>query len=74
MVLQKSLEVFLAVFAKKETVDLRTQLLEGEIGRGENSPPNMVRGVCYSGQETSLCEAEFQGTELAREELDNLGD
>ena len=74
MVLQKSLEVFLAVLTKEEAVDLRTQLLEGEIGRGEDSPPNMVRGVCYSGQEPSLCETEFQGTKLAREKLDNLGD
>ena len=74
MVLQKSLEIFLAVFAKEEAVDLRTKLLEGEIGRGENSPPNVVRGVCNVGQETSLCEAEVQGTELAREKLDNLGD
>ena len=74
MVLQKSLEIFLAVFAKEEAVDLRTQLLEGEIGRGENSPPNMVRGVCNGGQKTSLCEAEFQGTKLARKKLNNLGD
>ena len=74
MVLQKSLEIFLAVFTKEEAVDLGTQLLEGEVGRGENSPPNMIRGVCNGRQKTSLCEAEFQGTELAREELDNLGD
>ena len=74
MVLQKSLEIFLAVFAKEEAVDPRTQLLEGEIGRGENCPPNMVRGVCNGWQKTGLCEAEFQGTELAREELDDLGD
>ena len=74
MVLQKSFEVFLAVFAKEEAVDLRTQFLEGEIRRGEKGSPDMVRGVCNGGQKTSLCEAELQGTELAREELDNLGD
>ena len=74
MVLQQGLKIFLAVFAKEEAVDLRAQLLEGEIGRGENSSPNMVRGVCNSGQETSLCEAEFQSTELARKKLNNLGD
>ena len=74
MVLQESLEVFLAVFAKEEAIDLSTQLLEGEIGRGKNSSPNMVRSVCNGGQETRLCEAKFQSTELAREELDNFGD
>ena len=74
MVLQKSLEILLAVLAKEEAVDLRTQLLEGEIGWGENSSSNVVRGVCNGGQETSLCKTKLQGTELARKKLNNLGD
>ena len=34
----------------------------------------MVRGVCNSGQETGLCEAEFKGAKVAREELNDAGD
>ena len=33
----------------------------------------MARGVCDSGQEAGLCEAEFKGTKLAREELNDAG-
>ena len=74
VVLQESLEVFLTILAEEEAVDSGTQLLERKVRRGKNGPPNMVRGVCNSGQETGLCEAEFQGTEFAREELDDAGD
>ncbi len=68
VVLQKSLEVFLAKFAEEEAVDLRTQLPEGEVGGGEDCSTKMGRSVCDSGQKTGLCEAEFKGAELAREE------
>lgn len=73
VVLQKSFEIFMTMFAKEEAVDPGTQLLEGEVRGGENRSTNMVRGVCDSGQETGLCEAKFKGTELAREELDDAG-
>ena len=33
----------------------------------------MVRGVCNDGQKTGLCKAKFQGTKLARKELDDAG-
>lgn len=74
VVLQKSLEVFLTIFTKEEAVNPGAQLLEGEIGGGENGSANMVRGVCDSGQETGLGEAEFKGTEFTREELNDAGD
>ena len=60
--------------AKEEAGNPRAQLLEGEVRRGEKCSPNVGRRVCNSGQETSLCEAEFQGTELPREELDDARD
>ena len=41
MVLQESLEIFLAVFAKEEGVVLGTQLLKGEVGGCENSSAHM---------------------------------
>ena len=33
----------------------------------------MVRGVCNDGQKTGLCKTKFQGTKLARKELDDAG-
>ena len=33
----------------------------------------MCRSVCDGGQKTGLCKAKFQGTELARKELDDAG-
>lgn len=36
MVLQESLEIFLSIFAEEESVDLRTELLEGKVGRCED--------------------------------------
>ena len=73
VVLQESLEVFLTVFAEKEGIDPRTQLLEGEVRRGENSSPKVGRSVCNGGQEIGLCKAELQGTELPREKLNDAG-
>lgn len=74
VVLQKSLEVFLTISAKEEAVDPGTKLLEGEVGGGEECSTDMIRGVCDSGQKAGLCEAEFQGTEFAGEELNDAGD
>ena len=73
VVLQESLEIFLSILAKEEAINFWAQLLEGEIRGCENSSAHMVRGVCNDGQKTGLCKAKFQGTKLAREELDDAG-
>ena len=67
MVLQKSLKVFLPIFAEQKAIDPRSQLLEGEVSGGEDRSTYVVGGVCDSGQEAGLCEAKFKGTELAGE-------
>lgn len=73
MVLQESLEIFLAVFAEEEAIDPSTELLECEIGWRKDCPAKMSRCVVNCLKETSLCKTELESAELAREELDDVG-
>ncbi len=71
VVLEKCLQVFLAIFGEEEGVDLRTKLLKCPVGWGKQSSSLMW---CFldSFKETGLRQAKLKCRELAREELDDL--
>lgn len=73
VVLEQGLEVFLAVLAEEEGVDLRAEALEGEVGGSEDGAAEVVRGVVDHGVEAGLDEAELERAELGGEEADELG-
>ena len=66
MILQECLEVFLAVFGEKESVDLGTELLECEVGWGEEGTAS-VWCLFDSFEETGLRETKGQGAEFSWE-------
>lgn len=71
VVFQKGFEIFLAILAEKESIDLRAEFLKCEVGRGEEGSAFVVRlgnGV----EETGLGQPELQGAEFCWEELDDL--
>lgn len=59
MVLQKSLEILLAVFAEEEASDPRTELLECEIGWCEDCPAKVGRCIIDGFEKTGLREAKL---------------
>lgn len=71
VVLQQRTEVLEAVLREEEGVDLRAQLLEGEVGWREESAAGVVGAVDLVKQ-TGLGQTKLEGAELAREEVHNL--
>jgi hypothetical protein len=67
----QSLEVLAAVLAEQECVDLRAELLEGEVGRSEQSTARVV-GAVVSVKETSLAKSQLKGRELRRQKVNDL--
>lgn len=73
MVLKKSPQIFLSVFAEQEAIDPGTELLKSEIRRCEKGAANVIRRIIDSFKETGLLQTELESAELAREELDDVG-
>ena len=73
MIFQKGLQIFLAVLAEEEPVDLVAKLLEGPVARGEERATRMSRRVIDSGKQAGLGQPKLEGREPARDEVDDLG-
>ena len=71
MVEDQSLEVLSAVLAEEESVDLRTKLLEGKVGRGEQGTAGMV-GAVVGVKKASLAESQLESRELRGKEVNDL--
>lgn len=72
VVLQESLEILLAIGAEEESVDARTELLEGPVGWREESTAGSMVGSVEGIQKTCLSKTERKSRELARQKADNV--
>ena len=71
MVEDQSLKVLATVLAEQKAVDLGAKLLEGEVGRGEQSTAGVV-GAIVGIKETSLAKSQLESGELGRQEVNDL--
>jgi hypothetical protein len=63
VVKDQSLKVLAAVLAEQESVDSGAKLLEGEVGRSEQSTAGVI-GAVVSVKKTSLTKSQLEGREL----------
>lgn len=72
VVLEKSLQVLLAVLAEEEGVDPRTKLRESEVGRCEEGA-TLVIGSVNEVEEACLPKTKLEGRKFAGKQADNRG-